>query len=121
MNGTIGIDSVEETPSGKLSRGLRATCIVVREPATDCMTRRRATAPQKCDQTGGGVSITVSGAETRHIGVGEIVLEDTTGKWHITNHTVTNPATRSPDRQASAIAFNYRMQQGVGRGLCDRL
>jgi hypothetical protein len=38
MNGTIGIDSVEETPSGKLSRGLRATCIVARETATDCMT-----------------------------------------------------------------------------------
>jgi hypothetical protein len=61
---------------------------------------------QKCDQTGGGISITVSGAETRHIGVGEIILEDTTGKCHITNHTATNPATQSPDRQASAIAFN---------------
>jgi NADPH:quinone reductase-like Zn-dependent oxidoreductase len=33
----------------------------------------------------GGISITASDGETRHIGVGEIVLvEDTTGKGHIT-------------------------------------
>jgi hypothetical protein len=33
----------------------------------------------------GGISITASGGEIRHIGAGEIVLvEDTTGKAHIT-------------------------------------
>jgi hypothetical protein len=47
--------------------------------------------PAKCYQTGGGVSITVSGAETCHIDAGEIVLEDTAGKYHVTNHTATNP------------------------------
>lgn len=39
MNGTVGIDSVEETPSGELSRGLGG-CIVFRETTTDSKTAR---------------------------------------------------------------------------------
>ena len=40
----------------------------------------------------GGISITASDGETRHIGAGEIVLvEDTTGKGHITRSSGGNP------------------------------
>ena len=40
----------------------------------------------------GGISITASDGETRHIGAGEIVLvEDTTGKGHITKSSGAKP------------------------------
>jgi hypothetical protein len=40
----------------------------------------------------GGISITASDGETRHIGVGEIVLvEDATGKGHITRSSGDKP------------------------------
>jgi uncharacterized cupin superfamily protein len=40
----------------------------------------------------GGISITASDGETRHIGAGEIVLvEDTTGKGHITKSSGDKP------------------------------
>jgi hypothetical protein len=40
----------------------------------------------------GGISITASDGETRHIGAGEIVLvEDTTGKGHITRSSGDRP------------------------------
>jgi hypothetical protein len=40
----------------------------------------------------GGISITASDGETRHIGAGEIVLvEDTTGKGHITRSSGDKP------------------------------
>jgi hypothetical protein len=41
---------------------------------------------------GGGVDITVSDGETRHIAAGEILLvEDTTGKGHITKSSGSTP------------------------------
>jgi hypothetical protein len=40
----------------------------------------------------GGISITASDGETRHIGAGEVVLvEDTTGKGHITRSSGDGP------------------------------
>ena len=51
-------------------------------------------APAICDQFGlaGGISITASDGETRHIGAGEIVLvEHTTGKGHITRSSGDRP------------------------------
>ena len=47
----------------------------------------------------GGISITAGDGETRHIGAGEIVLvEDTTGKGHITRSSGDNRGTRSSCR-----------------------
>jgi hypothetical protein len=73
-------------PSGKQSKRLPATGIVFRETTADYENKwHRAPRRQYVISLAGGISITASDGETRHIGAGEIVLvEDTTGKGQIT-------------------------------------
>ena len=82
----IEIDWAEETPTGRLSKRLPATGIMLRETTADFEDSwHRAPRRQYVISLAGGVEITVSDGETRNIGAGEIVLvEDTTGKGHIT-------------------------------------
>jgi hypothetical protein len=82
----IEIDWIEETPSGKMSKPLPATGIVVRQiTANSEDTWHRAPRRQYVINLAGDVEVTVSDGETRHIGPGEIVLvEDIAGKGHIT-------------------------------------
>jgi hypothetical protein len=89
----IEVDWVEETPTGKLSKRLPATGIVFRETITDFEDSwHRAPRRQYVISLAGGVEITASDGETRRIGAGEIVLvEDTTGKGHITKSSGTEP------------------------------
>jgi len=81
----IEVDWVEETPTGKLSKRLPATGIMLRETTADFEDSwHRAPPRQYVISLASGVEITVSDGETRNIGAGEIVLvEDTTGKGHI--------------------------------------
>src|ERR1700730_997652 len=76
------VDWVDETPTGKLSKRLPATGIMFRETTTDYENSwHRAPCRQYVISLAGGISITASDGETRHIGAGVIVLvEDTTGK-----------------------------------------
>src|SRR6266403_1437399 len=89
----IEVDWVEETPSGKMSKRLPATGIVFRETTTDYENSwHRAPRRQYVISLAGGITITASDGETRHIGAGEIVLvEDTTGKGHITKSSGDKP------------------------------
>ena len=89
----IEVDWVEETPSGKLSGRLPATGIMFRETTTEYENSwHRAPRRQYVISLAGGISITASDGETRHIGRGEIVLvEDTTGKGHITKSSGDKP------------------------------
>ena len=82
----IEVEWAEETPTGKLSIRLPATGIMLREITADFEDSwHRAPRRQYVISLAGGVEITVSDGETRHIGAGELVLvEDTTGKGHIT-------------------------------------
>src|SRR5207302_9139082 len=82
----IEVDWVEEAPSGKLSKRLPATGIVFRETTTDYENSwHRAPRRQYVISLAGGISITASDGETRHIRAGETVLvEDITCKGHIT-------------------------------------
>jgi quercetin dioxygenase-like cupin family protein len=89
----IEVDWVEETPTGKQSKRLPATGIVFRETTTDFEhSWHRAPRRQYVISLAGGITITASDGETRHIGAGEIVLvEDTTGKGHITKSSGDKP------------------------------
>jgi hypothetical protein len=89
----IEVDWVEETPSRKMSKRLPATGIVFRETTADYENSwHRAPRRQYVISLAGGVSITASDGETRHIGAGEVVLvEDTTGKGHITKSSGDKP------------------------------
>jgi hypothetical protein len=89
----VEVDWVEETRSGKLSKRLPATGIMFRETTTDYENSwHRAPRRQYVISLADGISITASDGETRHIGAGEIVLvEDTTGKGHITKSSGDNP------------------------------
>jgi hypothetical protein len=89
----IEVDWVEETPTGKLSKRLPATGIMFRETIMDFEDSwHRAPRRQYVISLAGGVEITVSDGETRRIGAGEIVLvEDTTGKGHITKSSGAKP------------------------------
>ena len=76
----IEVDWVEETSTGKLSKRLPATGIMFRETTTDYENSwHRAPRRQYVISLGGGISITASDGETRHIGAGEIVLVEDTG------------------------------------------
>jgi len=88
----IEVDWIE-TRTGKLSKRLPATGIMFRETTTDYENSwHRAPRRQYVISLAGGMSITASDGETRHIGVGEIVLvEDTTGKGHITKSSGAKP------------------------------
>ena len=89
----IEVDWTEETPTGKLSKRLPATGIIIRETTMDFEDSwHRAPRRQYVISLAGGISITTSDGEARHIGVGEIVLvEDTTGKGHITKSSGSKP------------------------------
>jgi hypothetical protein len=80
-------------PSGKMSNRLAATGIAFRETTTDCENSwHRAPRRQYVISLAGGISITASDGETRHIGIGEIVLvEDTSGKGHVTRSSGDKP------------------------------
>jgi hypothetical protein len=93
-------------PSGKQSERLPATGIVFRETTADYENSwHRAPRRQYVISLAGGISITASDGETRHIGAGEIVLvEDTTGKGHITKSSGADRATRSSCRSIDRAA-----------------
>jgi hypothetical protein len=84
LDGDVDVDWVEQTPSGKLSNRLPATGIVFRETTADYENSwHRAPRRQYVISLAGGISITASDGETRHIGAGEVVLvEDTKGPHH---------------------------------------
>src|SRR5689334_13637520 len=74
----IEIDWAEEMPTGKLSKRLPATGIMIRETTADFEDSwHRAPRRQYVISLAGGVEITVSDGETRRIGPGEIVLVKT--------------------------------------------
>jgi hypothetical protein len=52
----------------------------------------------------GGISITASDGETRHIGAEIVLVEDTTGKGHITKSSGADRATRSSCRSIDRAA-----------------
>lgn len=89
----IEIDWAEEMSTGKVSKRLPATGIMIRETTVDFEDSwHRAPRRQYVISLAGGVEITVSDGETRRIGPGEIVLvEDTTGKGHITKSSGGTP------------------------------
>ena len=89
----IEVDWAEETSSGKLSKRLPATGIIFRETTADYEnSRHQAPRRQYVISLAGGISITASDGEIRHTGAGEIVLvEDTTGKGHITRSSGDKP------------------------------
>jgi hypothetical protein len=117
----VEVDWVEETPSGKMSNRLPATGIVFRETTADYENSwHRAPRRQYVISLAGGISITASDGETRRIGAGEVVLvEDTTGKGHITRSWATNRATRSScrsiDRAGGATAGGNSIDRAAGR------
>jgi quercetin dioxygenase-like cupin family protein len=86
-----------QTSTGKQSKRLPATGVVFRETTTDYENSwHRAPRRQYVISLAGGISITASDGETRHIGAGEVVLvEDTTGKGHITKIRAIDRDTRS--------------------------
>src|SRR6266542_6600098 len=64
----IEVEWIEETPAGKLSKRLPATGIMVRETIADFEdTWHRAPRRQYVISLAGGVEITASDGETRHI------------------------------------------------------
>src|SRR5215472_349603 len=68
----IEIDWIEEAPTGKLSKRLPATGIMFRETTTDYENSwHRAPRRQYVISLAGGISITASDGETRHIGAGK--------------------------------------------------
>jgi hypothetical protein len=99
----IEVDWVEETPSGKMSKRLPATGIVFRETTADYENSwHRAPRRQYVISLAGGISITASDGETRHIGAGEIVLvEDTTGK----GRSSSSPALRASRIKAKRLTL----------------
>jgi hypothetical protein len=82
----IEIDWVEETPTGRLSKRLPATGIMLRETTADFEDSwHRAPRRQYVISLAGGVEITVSDGETAiSAPVRSVLVEDTTGKGHIT-------------------------------------
>ena len=109
------VDWVEETPTGKLSKRLPATGIVFRETTADYENSwHQAPRRQYVISLADGISITASDGETRHIRAGEIVLvEDTTGKGHITKSSGGTPALH--DLRADRLT-GQRPHQSLGRG-----
>ena len=85
---TEEIEYVETTPSGRLSKRLPATGIIFREvPPTYDLDWHPAPRRQYIINLDAGVKITASDGESRVIGTGEIILvEDTTGKGHLSQH-----------------------------------
>ena len=71
----IEVDWAEETPSGRMSKRLPATGILFRETTADYENSwHRAPRRQYVISLAGGISITASDGEIRHISAGEIVL-----------------------------------------------
>jgi hypothetical protein len=98
-----------------MSKRLPATGIVFRETTADYENSwHRAPRRQYVISLAGGVSITASDGETRHIGAGEIVLvEDTTGKGHITRSSggATRSSCRSIDRGRWLAGRGWELNQ----------
>jgi quercetin dioxygenase-like cupin family protein len=89
----IEVEWAQESPSGKISKRMPATGIMVFEITANFeATWHPAPRRQYVISLGGAVDITASDGETRHIAPGEIVLvEDTTGKGHITKSSGSTP------------------------------
>jgi hypothetical protein len=108
----IEVDWAEETPSGKMSKRLPATGIVFRETTADYKNSwHRAPRRQYVISLAGGISITASDGETRHIAPARSCWSRTPpGKGHVTRssgdkprHTIFVPIDWI-DRRAGAIA-----------------
>ena len=114
----IEVDWVEETPTGKLSKRLPATGIVFRETTTDYENSwYRAPRRQYVISLAGGITITASDGETRHIGAGVIVLvEDTTGKGHITKSSGDKPRHTQQRPHAAGLCTGLQPVFRVVRG-----
>jgi quercetin dioxygenase-like cupin family protein len=82
----LELDWAEVTATGRLSKRLPATGVVFRETTADYVNDwHRAPRRQYVITLSGETEITASDGETRRIRAGDIVLvEDTTGKGHIT-------------------------------------
>jgi hypothetical protein len=82
----IEVDWAEVTATGRLSQRRPASGIIFRETGADYVNDwHRAPRRQYVITLSGAIEITASDGETRQIGAGDIVLvEDTTGKGHIT-------------------------------------
>jgi hypothetical protein len=80
-------------PPARCRNACRRPGILFRETTADYENSwHRAPRRQYVISLAGGISITASDGETRHIGAGEIVLvEDTTGKGHITRSSGDKP------------------------------
>ena len=88
-----------------MSKRMPAAGIMVREITANFEdTWHPAQRRQYVISLGGAVDITASDGETRHIAAGEIVVEDTTGKGHITSHPAAHPATRYSCRSIKIVA-----------------
>jgi hypothetical protein len=80
----IEVEWVEETPAGKLSRRLPATGIIFRQvPPTYDLDWHPAPRRQYIINLDAGVQITASDGESRIIAGEVILVEDTTGKGHL--------------------------------------
>jgi len=81
-------ERVEERRGSKLSKRLPATGIIFRETqAEHDVDWHPAPRRQYIINLDAGVKITTSDGESRVIGVGEVILvEDTTGKGHLSQH-----------------------------------
>ena len=94
---TEEVEYVEATPSGRLSKRLPATGIIFREaPLTYDLDWHPAPRRQYIINLDNGVQITASDGESRVIGAGEVLLvEDTTGKGHLSKAINERSATAS--------------------------
>ena len=84
----IDVALVEERRGSKLSKRLPATGIIFRETqAEHDIDWHPAPRRQYIINLDAGVKITASDGESRIIGIGEVILvEDTTGKGHLSQH-----------------------------------
>ena len=84
----IEVEWSEQTPSGRLSKRLPATGIIFRQvqPSYD-LDWHPAPRRQYIINLDAGVKITASDGESRFIAAGDVILvEDTTGKGHLSDH-----------------------------------
>ena len=84
----IEVEWAEERRGSKLSKRLPATGIIFRQtPGEHDLDWHTAPRRQYIINLDAGVQITASDGESRIIGTGEIILvEDTTGKGHLSQH-----------------------------------
>ena len=96
----IEVEWVEERRGSKLSKRLPATGIIFRETqAEHDIDWHPAPRRQYIINLDAGVKITASDGESRVIGIGEVILvEDTTGKGHLSQHQRAGELRRPADQ-----------------------